>query len=290
MVLEPGTYFLKKSVQLKKSITIKGTHRDSVFIKANPKLEKPLSYLFRIQENISFNIENVTLNGMHRNLVKYAIVSPNENEKTPYNLTVNNCAFTNFKNKNGGSIFKAYVGTFANAIVIKNSLFEDSYRGLNLSYEKGTTGNYNAGILSLESCVFKNMEEFAINYTKAGNYFVNKGGKLIINHCIFSKVYNTEKGYVLKNSGIDTVEITNSIFEKSYNMKTPFKLAAVNHSVKNTLVYACGTANISGMAEKAQIHTKNPKWEDAKNFIPSKKSILLKKNNGVENIGIVGLE
>ncbi|SDX93462.1 poly(beta-D-mannuronate) lyase [Lutibacter oricola] len=286
LTLESGTYFLKNSVQLKKSIHIIGVHKDSVFIKANAKLEKPLSYLFRVQENCNFNLENVTLSGQHNKLVKYAIVSPNENEKAPYTLTISNCIFRNFKNKNGGSIFKAYVGTFANEITIKNSLFEDSYRGLNLSYEKGTTGNYNAGSVSLEYCVFKNMEQFAVSYTKAGNYFVNKGGKLSINHCIFSKVYDTEKGYILKNSGIDTVEITNSIFEKSYNLKTPFKLAAANHSVKNTLIYTCGTPKISGMASKAHIYTKNPKWEDAKHYIPNKKSILLKANNGIENIGV----
>jgi poly(beta-D-mannuronate) lyase len=284
LLLLSGIHFVKKTIKVRSDLNIIGTSKDSVFIKASEVLEKPLSYFFRVEENVTLNLKKITFDGLHKSNVKYAIVSPDENKKEKYNLYIDDCRFQNFTNKSGGAIFKAYVNTLADTISIKNTIFQNSYRGLNLSYQKDNLGSYNAEVILLKNNVFKRIEEYAINYSKSGFSLKNKGGKLIVENCIFSRVANFEKGYILKVKGITKVEISNSVFEKSFEIKTPINLMGIQQSIKNSVIFACGQVKATN---KENLIYKNPKWEDSKLFIPSKKSILLKENNKIATIGLV---
>lgn len=81
-------------------------------------------------------MENLILDGDGNTTEKYALVSPDENKNEKYNIFIDNCTLKNFSNTDGGAVFIAYVGTFADTISIKNTKIIDCYRGLNLSYEK----------------------------------------------------------------------------------------------------------------------------------------------------------
>lgn len=283
--LKTGEYILKKKIKVAKNISIIGDKGGATFLFAKEGLKKPIAYLFRINEGMTLHISNVILDGKNSNL-KYAIVSPDKQESGLYNLFVNNVTFQNFKNKKGGSVFKAYNGTKADTLRFINARFEDNYRGLNLSYDKDLIGKYNANNIIIENSIFKNIEETAINYIRKTPNPDIPGGKLIVKNCIFSKVYNQEKGKIIRTDGIHSVEITNSVFEKSYNIKAPVVLKGRNNFIANCLIYSSGFIKISKNAKKTNIFYKNPKWEDKLLFIPSKKSILLKKNNAIENIGL----
>ena len=288
LLLNPGTYFVEKSMKIKGEITIKGTgNKGDVIIKSADKLPKPFSYFFRVQEGANLKLENLILDGESSTAVKYAIVSPEKNISGTYNLFVDNCTFQNFTNRDGGAIFKAYVGTLADTISIKNSELIDSYRGLNLSYEKGFYGNYNAEVIILHNTLFKSIKEFAVNYTRAGINPATRGGELIIDQCIFSKIYNTEKGYILKTNEINYVTIKNTVFENSHEILTPLKLSGINNSIDNCVVFASGNIKVEKSAKKGNLIYKNPKWEDHKIFLPSSKSVLLKENNDVGRIGLL---
>ncbi|MBI9040777.1 chondroitinase-B domain-containing protein [Lutibacter sp.] len=285
LLLNPGVYLVDKSMKINGNISIIGKIEGSgVEIKANENLEKPISYFFRVTQGASFTMKNITLNGDAKDVVKYAVVSPDENESEIYNLTIDNCQLINFTNKNGGSVFKAYVGTIADTISIKNSIISDAYRGLNLSYEKDPLGKYNAKNLLVHNTVFKNIDEFAINYYKSGSAV--EGGNLKVTNCIFSKIYNDEKGYAIKNKNIDNVSIVNSVFEGSYQVKNLVSLSSPTQTITNCLVYDNGSLKIANGAISTNVEFKNPKWEDKKLFIPSDKSPLLKENNGIANIGL----
>ena len=132
-------------------------------IKANDNLPKALNYFFRVEEDSTLKIANIIFDGDNDTQIKYAIVSPDKDNGEIYNLFVDGCTFKNFNNKKGGSIFKAYKGTLADTISFKNSHFINSYRGLNLSYEKNSFGKYNANTIIIHNSVFKKIEEFAIN-------------------------------------------------------------------------------------------------------------------------------
>jgi poly(beta-D-mannuronate) lyase len=52
-------------------------------------------------------------------------------------------------------------------------------------------------------------------------------------------------------------------------------------------VYACGRIVANKNAQENNILYQNPKWDDKNNFIPSKKSDLLKENNKIDTIGLI---
>lgn len=283
--LKEGVYFINKTKKIKGNITILGTK--NTIIKAQENLEKPLSYFFRIEEKATLKIQNIIFDGDNDTGVKYAIVSPDKENSELYNLFIDNCEFKNFTNKDGGSIFKAYNGTLADTISIKNTYFTDSYRGLNLSYEKNSFGKYNANTIIIHNSVFKNIEEFAINFTKTGPLIINGKGSLQISNTIFSKVNNLKKGNIIRVSSIPFVHIKNSVFENSYEIVNPVNLSGKGSIIENCLISASGKIKISNGAIQKNIIYKNPKWEDKQQFIPSEKSHLLKENNKIDNIGLL---
>ena len=284
--LEAGTYFIESTNKISGKIIIEGSPTEETLIIAAKDLDKPLNYFFRVQEKSELYLKNLTIDGEHSNPVKYAVVSPDKNISGMYNLFIDNCILKNFINKDGGSIYKAYEGTLADTISIKNSRLENSYRGLNLSYQKDNFGRYNAENIILNNCVFTNIEEFAINYRRNGINPNFRGGNLEVTNCVFNRVANTEKGNIIKLKGIKTVAIKNSVFQNSFNSTTALALTGVENKISNSLFSNCGAIKISQGAIKENIVYKNPKWEDKKNFIPSEKSYLLKKNNNIDRIGI----
>ena len=285
IILKDGVYYVDKTKKIKGNITLRGS--GNTVIKAHDNLPKALNYFFRVEGNSQLNLKELIIDGENDTKIKYAIVSPDENNKETYNLYVDGCTFKNFTNKNGGSIFKAYVGTLADTISISNSKFTNSYRGLNLSYEKDGFAKYNANTILINNSVFENIEEFAINYTKTGPLMIGGKAKLIITNSIFSGVNNQEKGNIIRLKSIPTVEIKNTIFENSYNLKTALDLVGSGNKIENSLVYSCGSIKLKKGATKKNMIYKSPKWDDKNLFIPKNKSPLLKANNKIERIGLL---
>lgn len=284
--LKTGEYFLEKSIKISNEISIIGDKGGASILSVKKDLGKSFTYLFRLNEGAKLKLSHVIIDGENSS-PKYAISSPDKKEGGLYSVFADNVIFKNFTNKDGGSIFKAYTGTKADTLSFKNSRFENSYRGLNLSYDKDNMSFYNANIIILENTVFNKIEEFAVNYVRKIPSIEIPGGKLVVNNCVFSDVYNTEKGKVLRVNGIHAVEITNSVFENSYKIKNPITLQGSASFAKNSLFYDTGFPKFSKNAKDINLLYKNPKWEDHDLFIPSKKSPLLKENN---DIGIIGLK
>ncbi len=285
LTLSTGEYILEKKIKITKNLTIIGDKSGASILSIKENIEKPIDYFFRVNEGIRFTISNVIIDG-ENSKPKYAIVSPDKKEASLYNLFVNNVVFKNFTNTNGGSVFKAYTGTKADTLSFISSRFENSYRGLNLSYDKDNMGKYNANVIVLENTVFKDIEEHAVNFIRKTPSVDLIGGKLIVNNCVFSNVYNQEKGKVLRINGIHSVEISNTVFCNSYKIKSPVDLKGRFSFIKNSLVHDSGFLKANQGAKKENVLYKNPKWDDDNLFIPSNKSPLLKSKNGIARIGL----
>ena len=89
-------------------------------------LENPFMYFFKVSPGGKLMMKNLTLDALDQNSIKYALVSPSENESGLYSIYADNCIFQNFKTKNGGSIFKAYIGTKADTLSFSNTRFENN--------------------------------------------------------------------------------------------------------------------------------------------------------------------
>ncbi|MGJ8548942.1 chondroitinase-B domain-containing protein [Winogradskyella wichelsiae] len=285
ITLKEGIYEFDKSIKVSNNITIIGVNKKTTF-KMENDIEKPFTYFLRINEGASLLLKNIIFDASHSNSAKYAIVSPDKMESEIYALIVDNCIFQNFTTENGGSIFKAYQGTLASNLTFKNSKFLDSYRGLNLSYDKDNFGKYSALKITIDNCIFKNISEFAINYIRAISDVNMEGGKLAITNSVFDKVANNEKGLSIISKGIHEVTIKNSVFINSYKSKTPIHLQGTNNLISNCLFDDNGYPKITKGAKEEYTIYKSPKWEDNDNYIPSAKSPLLKENNNKALIGL----
>lgn len=282
-ILKDGVYFMEKEQKINGDISIIGSKNTQ--IQASKEVEKSFKSFFKIKEKATLNLQNLSFDGSIKNM-KYAIISPSENEAAFYNLFIDNCSFTNFKDKKG-AIIKSYTNTTADTIRIKNSVFTNSFRGLNFHSKNNSIGTLNAQHLLIENTVFKNITEFAIKYIKAGAFINPSLGDLKISNCIFSKIDNREKGKIITVKDIAFSEIKNSVFENSYNIVTPVNLSGSGNTINNCLVSSCGAIKVSKGAIKKNIHYKSPKWEDKKNFVPSAKSYLFKENNKIATIGLL---
>ena len=256
-------------------------------LKSMEDLENPFLYFFNVDEGGKLKIKNITFDALDQYALKYALTSPSENQSGLYSIYADNCIFQNFKTKNGGSIFKAYSGTKADTLSFTNTRFEDSYRGLNLSYDKDNIGKHNANVIILKNSVFKNIEEHAVNYIRKTYNIDQPGGELIIDHCIFDNVYNSEKGKILVSDGIHKVKISNSVFVNSYKIQVPMRLSGAANMIDNSLFYDVGFPKFTQGAIDTNLLYKKPKWLDESTYIPDLKSPLLKEKNGVRNIGLI---
>ena len=285
--LAGATYEIEKSIKVEKEITIEGAADGSTMLKSMEDLENPFMYFFKVSPGGKLIMNNLTLDALDQNSIKYALVSPSENESGLYSIYADNCIFQNFKTKNGGSIFKAYIGTKADTLSFSNTRFENSYRGLNLSYDKYNIGKYNANVIMLKNTVFKNIEEHAVNYYRETLDANILGGELIIDQCVFDNVYNNEKGKILIATGIHKVNITNSVFVNSYKIQIPVQLSGAANAMDNCLFYDVGFPKFTKGAIDTNVLYKKPKWLDENLYIPDQKSPLLKSRNGVGDIGLV---
>ncbi|MDH7448076.1 polysaccharide lyase 6 family protein [Aquimarina sp. 2201CG14-23] len=278
--LKSGEYILEKGIKIRSSITIQGNSKSKkALLKVKDGLEKNPTYFFRVEGGNTLRLNNLEISGNLSTPIKYAVVSPDKGISEPYSVFIDNCYIHSFKNKNGGSIYKAYKGTFADTVSIVNSRIENAYRGINLSEEKDNFGKYSAQVVNIDNTIFKDIEQWAVNYYRGGTDESTLGGKIIVDNSVFSNVGNTEKGTVLRTKGIVWVDIKNSVFEKSYRVINPVNLKGNKNTLSNCIIFDCGTVKATKGASAKDVLYKNPKWEDKENFIPSEKSPLRKQQH-----------
>lgn len=286
-ILAPGTYLLDHSVIITDNITIQGEDVASkTIISFNPDAEKISNYLFRVESGTRLLLENVSLTAKNTQAVKYAIVSPKDDTPGLYNVFINKSIISDFTNAEGGSVFKASKGTFADTIKISNSVLRNNFRGINLSSEKEDKGKYNAENVILENTFFTDFSQWVLNYYRGGNDESTIGGNLVIDHCVFTKIGATEKDLVFQNKGIVNMKISNSVFFDNSKVINPIRLNGKNNSIKNSVIYNSGEIKLSGNAVSENLIHKNPSYQDLQNFILQDKSPLKVAGTDKKDIGI----
>ncbi|SHJ15847.1 poly(beta-D-mannuronate) lyase [Mesonia phycicola] len=284
--LKEGVYTVTKGIKITNDVIIEGASKDLTYIKVSNNTTKAPTYIFKVEGGKNFTIKNLEIDGSANLEAKYAIISPSEPTAQSFNLTVDNVRVKNFTHK-VGSFFKAYKGTFAEKIEIKNSEIINCTRGLNLSYEKDDKGIYNAEEIKIENTLFKDISEFAINYYRGGNDESTLGGKLVIDHCLFYNNSTDTNGNVLKTNGIVSVKITNSIFAGSPEAKYAVNLKGHKNSISYSAVFNSGEVKTTQEAKASNILTKNPKFSNYKTFTLKKKSKLKGAGTDGKDIGLL---
>ncbi|WP_316805580.1 polysaccharide lyase 6 family protein [Pedobacter nototheniae] len=214
---ESGNYKLTKEIIVHTKLDLMAAKE----LKTKPVLvgvsDQSLPAFITIENGGSLTVKGLAFSGAFESFadVQSAIRSTTLPMNMHYNLYVDNCNFKNFGESTFSAI-KASKSTFADSLVIKNSVFHNiSGTAIDLSAEKEDKGIYNAENTIIENCVFSNILGSALNLYRGGNDESTLGPFLTINQCTFNEVDNREKGAALRLIGVQHAKISNSIFYKS---------------------------------------------------------------------------
>ena len=283
LLLMPGEHVVTKKMAINQNLVIRSADN-----KVKPiiimKADKENAYMFEISNNVKLQLEGVKIDGNSESNfpTKYAFISSREGA-AHFSLIVNQCEISGFNVKTG-SIYRAYKGSYADSIVVTNTVMKDCFRGFSLSEEKDDKGTYNAEIVKFENSVFDNFTQHALDYYRGGNDESTLGGFLFVNHCVFNNIGQDEKQSMLKLNGIVNVSIANSIFSNSM-AKTSVKLSGNKNIIQNCCFYNCPAPKVKNGAVSQNLYFDNPRFEK-KSFLLSKKSPLIGKATDGGNIGL----
>ena len=285
--LSEGEYVNTKKLSIPHTLTIRAaqntTKRPVVRMDGN----NATAIVFEIGSALTFHIDGIAIDGGPKQKIpaKYAFATTKDNSDA-YNIFINNCEIYDFKDATGGCVYKAYKTSFADTLMITNSIIRDSYRGLALNDEKDEKGLYSAEFMIFDNTVFRNIDQWALDFLRGGNDESTLGGNLIINHCVFDNVYSKENQIMIRQTGLINISITNSVFCNSL-AKSPIKLIGRHATVNYSNVYNAGKISATEGAKVGDnmVYT-DPKFEKKYFYKPDAKSPLTGKANDGGNIGL----
>jgi poly(beta-D-mannuronate) lyase len=281
IVLQPGEYTLTKKTVIDKDLVIKaGDPSVTTLLWKGERASVPV---FEVTGQSDLKLEGLTIDANAKSAfpAKYAVAT-SKGDASGYSLRIDRCIITGFNTK-AGAVVKAYKSTFADSIILTNSVFRKSAMVLSLAEEKDDTGKYNAETVKLDNCVLDQISQCAINYYRGGNDESTLGGNLQIDHCVFSAVADSAGLSVLKLTGIVAVKITNSIFASTMG-KTTVKLSGDKHLLRNCCFYNSPRPLVEKQVQSSGIVYSNPKF--GTDFSLDKKSSLIGKGTDGFNIGL----
>ena len=281
--LADGEYVTSKKLKIAEDLTIRAAEN------AHPIIciagEQSTIIGFEMVGSSKLTLKGLTIRGDkdEEPLAKYCFTANKENASN-YSLIVENCDISGFNVTDGGAVFKAYKNTFADSIVIRNSVIHDSYRGFALAEEKEEKGLYNAEVVIFDNTVFRAITQWVIDYNRLGTDESTTGGSLIIDHCVFDEVNDREDQTIVRQKGIKRVEISNSIFMNS-SAKHSVRLTDSGQWAKNCDVYLCGKISAQGAAKATDVLNIKPKFQKKSYYLAPKSPLAGKATDG-SNIGL----
>lgn len=286
--LQAGEYINSQKIAIPHSLTIKAANTsERPVIKAD--MQAKANCIFEIGSDLDLSIDGLVIDGKQgdTSYVKYALATIKEGIAHSYNMHISNCDIYNFANKEGGAIYKAYKGTFADTLTVVNSVFRDSYRGFALNDEKEEKGLYSAEFMTFNNCVFANIEQWAMDFLRGGNDESTLGGNLVINHCVFDNVNNREGQSVIKHTGLITIDVRNTVFFNSPLVKSPMRLSGRHNTIDYSAIYQAGkVTKADGAKEGVNLIYSAPAYTKGTFYVLGAKSPLIGKASDGTDIGL----
>lgn len=288
--LGSGVYLSNRMISIPHSLTIKASAKAESKPVIKSVDDKTFRSFLEVDSDLSLVLDGISFDATNKTeTIKYAVSSKAKGDnQSSYNLFINNCEFSNFQNTGGGAIIKAYEGTFADTLKISNSIFRDSYRGIALNAEvKEQKGKYNAEFIIIDNTVFKNIVQWALDFQRLGNDESTLGGNLQIDHCIFDNVHNEGNRTVIKHTGLINIDIKNTVFYNSPNVKYPLHLVGRHNKLNNSAIYKSGVNHQSKQTTKSEnMITQDPKFKANSFYQLEAGSPLVGKATDGGNIGL----
>lgn len=207
-----GSFPLDSPLTLDKDIHIMATSGFPMF---EPGKKLKGNGLFEITDGASVHVEGVHFSGRsEKGDASYGIVSIGP-MLDHYNLTVNNCRFSDFNESRFCGIYGGE-STFADSVIVTNCWFKGfSGHGVVFAAEKDDRGRYNVENITIRNCVFVDVMGMAINVYRGGNDESTLGPFAWVSNCDFINVNNKELGSVVRMLGVQYARINECNFYHS---------------------------------------------------------------------------
>ncbi len=211
-----GDYAIDRAVAVNKKLFIRaaeGLEKRPVIRFVGEKSDNMIT----IADGGSLRIEGIAFSGAPEpgKAMARAGISTAADMIRPYRLEVDDCEFADF-GESGFFAIKGTQATFAESVVIRNSLFRNlSGDAVNYAAEREDKGRYNADDMLIENCSFFRMLGLAINIYRGGSDESTAGPYVTIRGCNFEDCCNKERGSVIRAIGPQVMEIAGCNFSNS---------------------------------------------------------------------------
>lgn len=289
LVLQEGEYVNSKKLSISHNLTIRSAEgvASRPVIRVEPQEGASTTVtIFEIGSGLRLKLDGIAIDGGLKQKIpaKYAFATIKESSDS-YSIYVNNCDIYDFKNTDGGCVYKTYKNSFADTLQFTNSIIRNSYRGFALNDEKDNKGLYSAEFMIFENTVFKDIDQWAFDFLRGGNDESTLGGNLSVNHCIFDNVYSKENQTMIRQTGLVTMNIENTIFYNSL-AKAPVRLVGPYNKMSYCNVYDAGKVSTLGTKLGDGMIYTDPKFEKKTFYKLSPKSPLIGKASDGNDIGL----
>ena len=147
-----------------------------------------------------------------------------------------------------GNFFRAYPGTFADSIIISNSIFHNSGKeGIRLKDEATNSGLFNVRYFEINNSTFWQTNKEAVYIYAGDDIPFTPGPQIRINHCTFDSCGYNNSG-ILNFPEADNTEIKNSIFSNSPTNSFSIGLYGLTAIISHSDTFNVGPINIQRSA------------------------------------------
>ena len=287
LVSDGGIYSNNSDLVIDKDITIRaaeGLSNKPIIRHINESAST--RSVFVIKDGGKLQMKGLAIDGMSltNTPAKYLIRTDDSGMSESYKLKIDSCNFYDVKIGTDGNFFRAYEDTFADSIIITNSLFNNCGKeGIRLKDENSQSGNYNVEVFELTNCTFWNVPREVVYIYAGDNVIFTPGPKVKINHCTFDNC-GYENTLVLRTEECDDTFITNSIISHSSGTSASIDLYGNNALISYSDIFESGAIELNrGAVVGSGMIEINPLYENRieGNFtLPNNSSVLNKASNG----------
>lgn len=287
LVTDGGIYSNTREIEVNQKILIKSSEGLNV----KPEIRQVNSSsvdrsVFVLNENGELNLFGVSVNGMSGTSTpaKYLIRTSQEPMEHSFKLKISDCFFYDVSIEGNGNFFRAYPGTFADSIVITNSLFTNCGKeGIRLKDELANSGNYNVGYFEVTNSTFWDIPKEAIFIYAGDDVAFTPGPKVVIDHTTFDNCgYSGAR--IVYPMDCDGTEITNTVFSNGDTNSYSVSLAGLFATFEYNDIFNAGEVEKPDNIKLGNgIVDYDPLYVDGSNgdfTLPSNSPILNKAKDG----------
>ncbi|MEN9444039.1 MAG: hypothetical protein RIS47_929 [Bacteroidota bacterium] len=241
--LSDSKYEVSSPLVIDKKITIRPKGK-KVKINYTGAAETPA---FEMHPKGDLLLQNVILTGQG---TQYGFASLKNLMFSLYNLKLDGVEVSNFN-----AVLRAYKETFANEITLLNTSMKNCDSGLRLCEELDNQGDYNVEFLTIDNCVFDNIQHDVINYYRGGYDESTIGGSLKLTRSTFTNCGKADKsGILVQNRGIVRVDISHNTFKNNSVKLVALLWGAKGNTHSQNLIENSGELKVEENIEQEMVY------------------------------------